>query len=965
MVVPAQVHSNISLDKFEVSLIAHVYDNRIEIRNLDGTDDLTLENYRWYEGCVVVRYEDHRISPTCTGRRTLLRPSSVSIWEDILRLNLEYGGTWTVEDAIRLESKLLLALYPNLDLDAMKPPLSTLDNSIKTPMINGIIGEPYRRIRMRRGAKRKLNSYEMEQEAAKQAEYENLMYTMDPRYGREFIPTFRQIKYFNTDPTDPYTIRKKRRLTEFIVEEGRSINKKKAETTTLVRWMRYERRVHDMTETTMMIHSLVNVLRDTSSKFEIHIYTVSQTDFPEDTNDYDEFCRKADQKEFREILDERRVSTRNKYDNENTCIAGLKLFMTLYALEGNELVADSQGRTDPDNGITVAIKSLVPSGLSYIQKPVVLPELANPVKLLEHHWVNQATLDQTVNEKKQENSQAALVYKYDEDGTTKEIDILSIQNVYSAANIAYQNYVKQNPGGRVGNQQTNGHIHQAPRGQTQRSIQRPTSIQLPPRQLPTLIQQPPNHHVPVQAPQNPVQAAQPQPANAAPRSPKGIRAQPQLINGGAVNVGRPQPSLIQRSQQPSGHVASNINIRQRPLQLPNGGIIQQPQVIQLPQASQIQVPPQSQNQQGPQHIQQPVQPLQQPSERLVLLGADKVQHLQQRSNPPQQPSAQPLSRSNSHTPVQSPADVPPIGTPVQQPQIIPTTPRRRSQSPQIGPPIAQTPPQNQLLNQIVTAQPQNVSIQTPMQPPQTPIQANRRPTQIPYNMLVVRRPGQRPPTAQIRPPIRQPVNLPGGHPNYADVHFRIPAGQQGKVPIQQLPNQPINQAAFANAQQIRIPQQTHNGGLPVSAQSPRQAPVVVPQQSRQTPQSHPQTPVISPASINTNGAAFISPTRQRPVQIPVPQTPQPMTSPATRIQVLPNATPQATNFQLAGNRPLVSNMRPHNIVLMRSAANGAQPATSLVLPWAQPGVFTQAQTGISQRQLLLRQQQQQRVGIFR
>src|SRR6185436_17961264 len=100
--------------------------------------------------------------------------------------------------------------------------------------------------------------------------------------------------------------------------------------------------------------------------------------------------------------------------------------------------------------------------------------------------------------------------------------------------------------------------------------------------------------------------------------------------------------------------------------------------------------------------------------------------------------------------------------------------------------------------------------------------------------------------------------------------------------VQQLPNQPnvsINQvASFANGQQIRISQQTHNGGLPASAQSPRQA-AIVPQQSRQTPQSHPQTPVISPASINSNGTQFISPTRQRPVQIQVPQTQQPMTSP--------------------------------------------------------------------------------------
>jgi len=58
------------------------------------------------------------------------------------------------------------------------------------------------------------------------------------------------------------------------------------------------------------VHSLINVLRDTNSKFEIHVYIVSQTDFPEDTNDYDEFCGKVDQKEFREILDERRVNAR-------------------------------------------------------------------------------------------------------------------------------------------------------------------------------------------------------------------------------------------------------------------------------------------------------------------------------------------------------------------------------------------------------------------------------------------------------------------------------------------------------------------------------------------------------------------------------------------------------------------------------------------------------------------------------
>ena len=60
----------------------------------------------------------------------------------------------------------------------------------------------------------------------------------------------------------------------------------------------------------MKVHSLINVLRDTNSKFEVHVYIVSQTDFPEDTNDYDEFCGKVDQKEFREILDERRVNAR-------------------------------------------------------------------------------------------------------------------------------------------------------------------------------------------------------------------------------------------------------------------------------------------------------------------------------------------------------------------------------------------------------------------------------------------------------------------------------------------------------------------------------------------------------------------------------------------------------------------------------------------------------------------------------
>ncbi|CAG8632464.1 1544_t:CDS:2 [Cetraspora pellucida] len=172
-----------NLDNSQVSLYAHVYDKRIEFRNVDGTSELNVKQYKFYNGCVVVEFLDHRSEPKCNGKRSMLRHNQSSIWDEILRLNQETDGSWTHEQAIQL------ALYPQLDLDL--DPMLRRDQAANDTYIK----PTHRKLKKK---KRKLNSYEVELEDAKRVKLEKMMFMMDDRVGKEFVPKYNQIKYFRS-----------------------------------------------------------------------------------------------------------------------------------------------------------------------------------------------------------------------------------------------------------------------------------------------------------------------------------------------------------------------------------------------------------------------------------------------------------------------------------------------------------------------------------------------------------------------------------------------------------------------------------------------------------------------------------------------------------------------------------------------------------------------------------------------
>lgn len=105
--------SNSLLNNFDVSLLAHVYERYVEIKNVDGTVDVTPGKYSWYKGDVVLEYVDHRPQPFCSGKRICLKQNRASLWDDVLKMNQDAGGTWTHEMAIQVESQLLVNINFN------------------------------------------------------------------------------------------------------------------------------------------------------------------------------------------------------------------------------------------------------------------------------------------------------------------------------------------------------------------------------------------------------------------------------------------------------------------------------------------------------------------------------------------------------------------------------------------------------------------------------------------------------------------------------------------------------------------------------------------------------------------------------------------------------------------------------------------------------------------------------------
>ncbi|KTW32064.1 uncharacterized protein T551_00746 [Pneumocystis jirovecii RU7] len=170
---------------------------------------------RFYEGCLIVQIRDHRQSmadvshssgkktmrlinehiipskspskgfPTVNTTekvyRTVLKPSSETLWEEICIFSESVGGKFSNDMAIKFESQILIATTPILYLLPAANPMvmSRIFSELYEPMV------PI--VKKRKQSPDKTNE-------AKKAE-EQLMLIMDERQGKNFQPSFSRLAF--------------------------------------------------------------------------------------------------------------------------------------------------------------------------------------------------------------------------------------------------------------------------------------------------------------------------------------------------------------------------------------------------------------------------------------------------------------------------------------------------------------------------------------------------------------------------------------------------------------------------------------------------------------------------------------------------------------------------------------------------------------------------------------------------
>ncbi|CAG8707559.1 6872_t:CDS:2, partial [Funneliformis caledonium] len=308
----------------------HVDERYVEIKNVDGTVDVTPGKYSWYKGDVVLEYVDHRPQPFCSGKRICLKQNRASLWDDVLKMNQDAGGTWTHEMAIQVESQLLLAMYPKIDLD----PNSTFQSMKGYDPADGPVEEVHRELKTK---KRKLNSYELEQEAAKKARKEQMMFMMDERHGKEFKPTFKLLSYFRRNGVTNVTSSIGNDLDINMAESGLSTSAKKLGQQ-FVRKLRFERNFTDENGKDgkqYKIYTLLNIYQDVNGKHEAICHSLSEKYLQaKGLNTVDDNVCNLE-------LDDNRATFRTELEDAAAYEAFLKAFVVLYSID-NSLKFDSE-----------------------------------------------------------------------------------------------------------------------------------------------------------------------------------------------------------------------------------------------------------------------------------------------------------------------------------------------------------------------------------------------------------------------------------------------------------------------------------------------------------------------------------------------------------------------------------------------------------------------------------------------
>lgn len=131
---------------------------------------------RYYEGCLILRLVDYRQDPP-TVMHTALRPSPESIWTEMLLYSEQTQGNFTDAKALQVESDILVATNPPLDLRPSLHPAHSAN------LLNNLRDPPLPRL------KRKRESMHEDDEE------ERLMYLYDERHGRDFAPDFKRLAF--------------------------------------------------------------------------------------------------------------------------------------------------------------------------------------------------------------------------------------------------------------------------------------------------------------------------------------------------------------------------------------------------------------------------------------------------------------------------------------------------------------------------------------------------------------------------------------------------------------------------------------------------------------------------------------------------------------------------------------------------------------------------------------------------
>ncbi|CAG8434690.1 12383_t:CDS:10 [Ambispora gerdemannii] len=361
--------SGVLASGLKASLFAHIYDDRVDILNTNGTNSFDPDKCKFYRGCLICVFQDHRTNPNpnLTGKWAALRPNSNTLWGDILRMNQAAGGVWTNQTAIELESKLLLAIHPKPDLDSKStlPGLTPLSvkNDKELPLFIHR-DKPKKR-------KRLLNSLEIELERKNKAELVHLMKTMHPRNRKKFKQDLTQETIFKKNKERKISIpadsNGKQKL---LMAQSSQVMDQSRTQRTLMKRMRWEEILTTSDDQKTKCHTILVVYLNFNAKYDMFIYKIKETDF-HNFSELQRFIHEIDEDKTVLELKDSRAELTYSFDTEDKWKDFIKQFTVLYGFK-NELKFVWSLNEEEEKSLAEALKQIA-NNIGEITTPEQVP----------------------------------------------------------------------------------------------------------------------------------------------------------------------------------------------------------------------------------------------------------------------------------------------------------------------------------------------------------------------------------------------------------------------------------------------------------------------------------------------------------------------------------------------------------------------------------------------------------------